>query len=189
VDGTPGWALGAVGGGLLGGIGALGAALGWRRRVGAIYSPAALAGDVDHLLQPVVHLGSGAGNTQADAGLARSLFAQLPTPRDGKLLVMGASADSGSTDVARLLDFAAAEQRARATVIDGGSLDTSPGLPEAAQTAQQIIVVVMLERDFADDVQIAAQFAQSARVPISTVLTRRKVRSPNSGQAKRRLTR
>ncbi|MEI6254658.1 MAG: hypothetical protein WCP30_17820, partial [Mycobacteriaceae bacterium] len=75
------------------------------------------------------------------------------------------------------------------TVVDGGSLDTSPGLPEAAATARQIIVVVMLGRDLAESVRIVAQFARSARVPVSTVLTRRRVWSPNSGNAKTRLSR
>ncbi|MFN8073382.1 MAG: hypothetical protein U0R66_16480 [Mycobacterium sp.] len=202
VSGAPGWALGAVGGGLLGGIGALAAAMGWRRWVGAINSPAALGDDVDHPLQPVVHLGS-RGDTKPDAGLARSLFAQLPTPRNGDLLVVGASANSGSAEVARLIAFAAAEHQrvyverlvdrapildatsrhrsfdsadypGEMTVIDGGSLETCPGLAEAAATARQIIVVVMLGLDLADSVRIVAQFARSAGVPISTVLTRRK---------------
>lgn len=175
VNGAPGWALGAVGGGFLGGIGALAAALGWRRWVGAISSPAGLADEVDHLLQPVVDLGSPADDTHADAGLARSLFAQLPTPRDGHLLVVGASANSGSADVARLIAFAADEQGVEATVVDGGSLDTSPSLPQDAATARQIIVVVMLGRDLAESVQIVAQFARRAGVPVSTVLTRRPV--------------
>lgn len=190
VNGAPGWALGAVGGGLLGGIGALGAALGWRRWVGAINSPAGLADEVDHPLQPVVHLGSLADDTQADAGLARSLFAQLPTQRDGDLLVVGASENSGSGDVARLIAFAADEQSAETTtVLDGGSLDTSPGLPEAAATARQIIVVVMLGRDLAESIRIVAQFARSAGVPVSTVLTRRRVWSRNTGRTKARRSR
>ena len=108
--GAPSWSLGAVGGGLIGGLLALAAALAWRKRVGVVTSPPALEGQIEHILLPTVRLGALTESSDAYAGLARSLYAQLPAPRSGRILLIGASADSGTEDVAGLIAFAAAER-------------------------------------------------------------------------------
>ena len=201
VKGAPSWSLGAVGGGLLGGLLAVAAALAWRKRVGVVTSPPALEGLIEHTLLPTVRLGALTESSDAYAGLARSLYAQLPAPRSGRILLIGASADSGTEDVAGLIAFAAAEQTrvcvvhlldgvqpfdgfessalltdGATVVIDGGSIDTSPALPEAAEAASQIIIVAMIGRDVNDTVRMASQLARNSDIPISAVCTRRRIR-------------
>jgi hypothetical protein len=201
VKGAPGWSLGAVGGGLIGGLLALAGTLAWRKRVGVITSPSALEGQIEHVLLPTVRLSAMTESRDAYAGLARSLYAQLPTPRSGRILLVGASADSGTEDVARLIAFAVAEHAhvsvahlqddaqtfdglesladptdGATVVIDGGSLDTSPALPQAAEDASQIIIVAMIGRDVNDTVRMASQLARDSDVPISAVCTHRRIR-------------
>ena len=191
--------LGGVGGGLIGGLIAFCWSAGNRRkRVGVVTSPSALEGQVEHVLLPTVGLGASTESSDAYAGLARSLYAQLPAPRSGRILLVGASADSGTEEVARLIAFAVAEHGdvcavhlldrvqtfesvvdrtgAATVVIDGGSLDTSPALPEAAEDASQIIIVAMIGRDMNDTVRMATQLARDSDVPISAVCTRRRTR-------------
>jgi hypothetical protein len=58
------------------------------------------------------------------------------------------------------------------TIIDGGSVGSSPALPEAAKMADQIIVVAMLGRDVRESVEVAAQLAGRSGVPVSAICTR-----------------
>ena len=53
------------------------------------------------------------------------------------------------------------EASERVTVIDGGSLQTSPKLLQAAENASQIIVVVMIGHDVIDAVRVARQLARN----------------------------
>jgi hypothetical protein len=109
---VPPWTLGAVGGGLLGGLVMLALALIWRKRSNAVFSPAALEGYVDNVLLPTVALNAitGLGEpTSAELTIGRLLYAQLTPPRSGRILLIGASVESGAAQVARLLAFAAAE--------------------------------------------------------------------------------
>ena len=197
VEGAPSWSLGAVGGGLVGGIVTLAAALAWRKRVGVITSPESLEGLVEHVLLPTVRLGKTSESSDAYAGLARSLYSQLPTPRSGRILLVGASADSGTEEVAGLIAFAAAEHvgvrlvhlldrvhmfdmfegladlaDGATVVIDGGSLDTSPALPRVAQDASQIIIVATIGRDVHDTIRMANRLARESDIPVSAVCTR-----------------
>jgi hypothetical protein len=201
-EGAPSWSLRAVGGGLIGGLLALAGALAWRKRFGVVTSPPALEAHIEHVLLPTVRLGALTESSDAYAGLARSLYAQLPVVRSGRVLLVGASADSGTEDVAGLIAFAAAERGhvrvvhlldgvktfdrfesstdlsdGATVVIDGGSVDTSPALPEAAEDASQIIIVAMIGRDVNDTVRMASQLARNNDVPISAVCTRGTIRS------------
>jgi hypothetical protein len=206
VKGAPRWSLGAVGGGLTGGLLALAGALAWRKRVGIVTSPSALAGQIEHVLLPTVRLGAVTKSGDAYTGLARSLYAQLPAPRSGRILLVGASEDSGTNEVARLIAFAVAEHArvcfihllegvpaferyellanltdGPTVVIDGGSVDNSPALPGAAENASQIILVVMIRRDVNDTVHMASQLARDLDVPISAVCTRTPRRTREAG--------
>ena len=195
IEGAPSWSLKAVGGGLVGGLLALAVAYAWRRRVGVVVSPSALEGEIEHVLLPTVRLGALTESSQDYAGLARSLYAQLPVPRTGRILVVGASRYSGSGEIAQLIAFATAEYRKvsegyqtgdavddfesladlideTTVIIDGGSVDSSPALLAAVETATQIIVVVMLGRDVHERVRMAAQLVRGTDVPISVVCTR-----------------
>ena len=197
ITGLPSWALGAVGGGLIAGLLTLAGVLAWRKRVGVITAPSALQNKVGHVLVPTVRLGAYDASSAAYVGLARSLFAQLPAPRSGRILLVGASADSGTEDVAELIAFAAAEQTdvcfeplvdgdepfdcfeapgymgaGVTTVISGGSIDRSPALPKVADDASQIVIVAMISRDTSAAVHVASQLGRDSEVPISLVCTR-----------------
>lgn len=194
IEGAPSWFLKAVGGGLVGGLLVLGVAYAGRRRAGVVVSPSALEGEIEHVFLPTVRLGELAMASEDYAGLARSLYAQLPVPRTGRIVVVGASRFSGSSEIAQLIAFAAAEHKKvsegyqtgdalgdfesladlvdEATVItDGGSVDSSPALLAAVESATQIIVVVMLGRDLQEHVSMATQLGRGINIPISVVCT------------------
>jgi hypothetical protein len=195
---VPPWSLGAVGGGLIGGLLALAGALTRRKRVGVITAPSVLEGQIEHVLMPIVRLGALPESSHAYLRLARSLYAQLPSPRPGRILLVGASADSGTEYVAGLIAFAVEEHapvcvvylvdgvqtldgvealtEGATAVIDGGSVDTSPALPDEAKDASQIIIVAMIGRDVNESVRAASQLARGSDVPISAVCTRRSIR-------------
>src|SRR3546814_251960 len=92
--------LGGIGGGLLGGLLALAAALAWRARSGVVSSSAQLQREVDPL--PVIAPEVRIGKSRRSLELARALYSQLPQPRSGVILVVGASDGSGSAQVATL---------------------------------------------------------------------------------------
>jgi hypothetical protein len=175
-------ALGPIGGGLLGGIVALAGAMVWRTRSGTVTSVAQLDGEDKLALRPVLRL----ARRQVDEPAARTIYAQLPRPCTGSILVVGASADSGSASVARHIAFAAAEhgeaasadladgdgtRRAETTVLDGGTW-SSPEAVEAADTADQIVIAVRVGFDTARDVDVAARSVAYRDIPVSVVATR-----------------
>ncbi|WP_138249299.1 GumC domain-containing protein [Mycolicibacterium phocaicum] len=175
-------ALGPIGGGLLGGIVALAGAMVWRTRSGTVTSVSQLDGDDKLALRPVLRL----ARREVDEVAARTIYAQLPRPCTGTILVVGASADSGSATVARHIAFAAAEhgeavsedlaegdsaRRAETTILDGGTW-SSPVAVEAADTADQIVVAVRIGFDTASDVDIAARSVAHRDIPVSVVATR-----------------
>jgi hypothetical protein len=210
-SGAPGWSLGAVAGGLLGGLAAMIAIVAWRRRLGVITSAADLETEVEQVLRPVLGL---SGLTESDRSylpLARDIYAQLPSPRSGRILVIGASIDSGTDAVARLVGAGVSEhaltqivdlsegfrntfaQRSRTdleealtVVIDGGSIATTPALPDAVKESTQIIVVARFGRDVHDSVRVIAQLARRSGVPITAICTRRGLRLGKSRAARHR---
>jgi hypothetical protein len=196
VKGAPDWSLGAAGGGVLGGVLSLAAVLAWRRRIGLITSVPALETQIEHVLLPTVRLGTLDDSSDEYEQLARSLYAQLPAPRRGTILLVGASVDSGTDEVADLIAFAAAEHSVVrvvhllsgipfepivspedltsefTSIIDGGSIDSCPSVPEAAAFASQIVIVAMLGRDVSDTVRMARQLARDSNAQISAVATK-----------------
>ena len=106
------------------------------------------------------------GETQAS--LARTLFAQLPSPGPTRtIVVIGASRSSGTAVVASLLELAAAEHGAAQVVtlatdplpsptatdqpttlvIDAGAMGDATSTPEAIAAATDLIVVGKLGAD------------------------------------------
>lgn len=109
-------ALGIVGGGVIGGAVALAGALWFRVRSGVLASADALEHKIGPVLRPVVKLTKQSGRLSAkEAGLARTLASQLPPPHDGRTIVVGATASSGASTVARLLGHAFSEHGSVAT--------------------------------------------------------------------------
>ncbi|GAB91320.1 hypothetical protein, partial [Gordonia rhizosphera] len=200
-SGAPSWALGAVAGGLIGGIIFLSAGLAWRRRAGIVSAPSALDplladGSVSQILLPVVKPDQAAGHEQRTIQTARTLYAQLAAPRTGLILVVGASENSGSQAIADLIASAAAEHgtiqrdQLRSTevadapqdnavirVVDGDTLSTSPGLPDAAALADHIVVVARIGVDDIGSVKAAAGLARGIRPVV--VCIKRPISRPN----------
>jgi hypothetical protein len=144
------------------------------------------------------------GLNNAEAAVARSIYAQLPAPRSGRLLLVGVSAESGAAAVAQLIGFAAADHESatvvhlptadesfdsiealtdvsaddpaatKTVVIDGGSIDSTPALTEVAAHGDQMIIVAMLGRDALGAARMVDRLAKSADLPVSVVCTRRK---------------
>jgi hypothetical protein len=199
--GAPRWSLGAIAGALLGGLLTIGAIVGWRRRAGVIVSPADLETEVQQLLRPVVSLSGLTSSNTSYLRVARNVYAQLPSARSGRILIVGASTDSGTdtvaglvaaavgehapTDVVRLSDEPHCARSARSrtdlddaatVVIDGGAVATTPALPDTVKEVNQIIVVVRLGRDVHDSVRVIAQLGRRYNIPISAICTRRGLR-------------
>ncbi|WP_123028234.1 hypothetical protein [Mycolicibacterium stellerae] len=195
-DGMPSWWLGAMGGGLLGGLVAIAGATAWRRREGVMTTTTAVEAHIERVLLPAVRVDRLDKSSHSYTQLARSLYAQLPSPRSGCIVLMGASAQSGTADVAALIAAAVEEHEPvrvvhladgsaamyslqsplglgaeAATIIDGGSVDSSPTLLEAARMADQIIVVAMLGHDVLESVKVAAHLAGRSGVPVSAICT------------------
>lgn len=190
-----------TGGTLLGGLLALAGTLAWRTRSGVITSATHLERLVSLVLRPVVGLGAPA-DVPAGLDTARTLYGQLLAPRTGKIVVMGASKYSGTDVVTRLLyegarervsvttvnldgertDLASAEVRAKlaavqsadeqTVIIDGGSVASSPHGLEAAERAQQIVVVARIGRDVATDVETLLRAITELRVPVTAICTK-----------------
>ncbi|MDT5010320.1 MAG: hypothetical protein QOH57_1937 [Mycobacterium sp.] len=195
-EGVPKWQLGVIGGGLLGGLVFLAVALAWRRRVGVVTSPSALEGSADRVLSPTVPLAQLAPATAEYKTLARTLTNQIPVADSGTILVVGASSESGTSDVARLiatgveersgvrvislLDSPESVEQLRSgptapgstTVIDGGSIDTAAALPGAADAAAQVVVVAAIGRDVSADVRMATSLAHDRNLPVTAVCTK-----------------
>jgi methylmalonyl-CoA mutase cobalamin-binding subunit len=198
---------------LLGGLLTLGVIVAGRRRAGVITTPADVAAEVDQWLRPVVGLSGVTGPHSSYLPFARNLYAQLPSPRSGRILVVGASAESGSASITRLVaaglrehspvtvvdlsdafsgafDLRSRNDLDRVTVVlDGGSIATTPSLPDAAKEASQIIVVARIGRDVHDNVRVIAQLARRNGIPVTAVCTRRGFRLTKSRTGLHRETR
>lgn len=205
LEGVPHWWLGAIGGGLLGGLLALTLAMVWRQRSGVITSMSAIENEVAGVLWPVVRLrsyGERAKVTNSEAEGARAVYAQLPAAGGACILVVGASAESGTGGMARLLSFAAAEhgpvdtirqrhanevierrlmprgRNSPTVIIDGGSLTNSSALPRAAGVATHIIIVAMIGSDTYRQVRMVIKLARAHGVAVFAVGARRRRWSP-----------
>lgn len=189
--------LGGIGGALLGGLLALGGALAWRSRSGVVSSVAQLQREIEPIpvIAPVVKL----GRSRRSLELARALYSQLPQPRVGVILVVGASDGSGTAEVARLLSCAAGEHvnatsisvadlsgkntvavnevldavdtgdGLSSVIVDGGSLTGSSQVIDVAERADQVLIVARLAHDTLTEVGVAINLSD---VPAAVVCTR-----------------
>lgn len=189
--------LGGIGGALLGGLVALGATLVWRSRSHVVSSVGQLQREIDPVpvIAPVVEI----GKSRRSLEVARALYSQLPQPRIGVILVVGATDGSGATEVARLLHAAAGEHvsagslgmaelngkdsaAVKATVdelissgelgsviVDGGSLTGSSQVVDIAELADQILVVTRIGHDTLDEVAVTTNLSGA---PVAVACTR-----------------
>jgi hypothetical protein len=206
-----------VGGGMLGAMVALTAVLTWRRRSGVIATVAHVDRQVSPVLLPVVRLGKRAGSYgRSEVSRARTLYGQLPAPRTGEILVVGASRYSGTEVVAKLLYMAAMEHvsvtamnvvsecanlssaavRAKlaalptgagqTVIVDGGSVATAPQMLAVAERAGQIVVVVRIGRDVAAEVEVLLHAIRNEDVSVTAICTKGRLATSNGLFAPRR---
>lgn len=196
------WPFGAVFGGLLGGVVALAALIGYRARSGRLRSAFDVAesvgaGSVDAVLTPEVSLPQIRRTDERSrvtrARLGRTLFAQCERPSGGQggrlIVVIGASAKSGSADVAALLHGAAAESgdatlvtlsdrpvtapghADRTVIVDAGTTGESAFTGDVIAAATEVILVARLNVDTVDTVAALASTARVTGTAVKALLT------------------
>lgn len=176
------WPFGAVFGGLLGGVFALAALTGYRSRSGKVRSafdvvdavdPVALQG----IITPEVGLArlrrTDAESQTTRMHLARTLFAQCATPAGARIVVVGASAKSGSAQVAALLREAAAETHSEdgIAIVDAGALGESASIAAEIAGATEVILVARLNVDTMDSVAAVVAAARTHPGGVKAVVT------------------
>lgn len=198
------WQIGAAVGALLGGAVSMLLMMRIHRKVQVVTNDS-LTGVIDEVLDPVVDLRQPPRDAWAgeQAGLARMLYAQLPSGAPAPvILVLGASGSSGTGLVAALLRFAAAEigpvsfirltDVARAalptlelgtiTIIDAGATGQSPMLPAATAIATDVVIVAMLEVNTVTQVAAALAATRPSDAPHVAILTDGQGRRPRGDQ-------
>lgn len=160
------WLMGALLGALVGGAGAVAVPLLRRRRGGRAAMVQTLTDSVDAVAVPPVDLSS------SDAGLARTLAAQLgPAAGDRMIVVAGASADSGTEVVTSLLASAV-----DGDVVDGGAVGDPTLTADLVASATDIVAVARLDHDTAADVVALRSAVTSDAARVIAVLTYRRRR-------------
>ncbi|TDY09299.1 hypothetical protein BCL50_1389 [Mycolicibacterium litorale] len=192
--GSDRWPLGALFGGLLGGLFALIAMGLYRSRSGRVVAVTDIADAVDRILTPEVSLrgGHGPDSDAAQRQLARTLFAQCPgTAPNRVIVVIGASRSSGSGRVASLLETAAAEQgptvlvtlaqdsvtlpagskHDHTLILDIGALGDSALATQAIAAATDLVLVTRLNVDSVAAVSAVRAATASSPVPLRAAVT------------------
>ncbi|MUL78120.1 hypothetical protein [Mycolicibacterium sp. CBMA 226] len=192
-------ALGAAIGGLAAGLIALTCAQLWRSRTGIITATDLV--DDAPLLRPVVPLSRGS----IEPSTARTLYAQLSPRESGRIVVVGASSESGAATVVQYLAFAArecgpvitdsvfhpcaehaADREPGKIISDGGDLGSSPNLITFAERASHVVVVARIGFDSKNDLATAVAAMVNQGVPVSVVYGRGRPRAvdqpANAGQ-------
>ncbi|NVN52756.1 hypothetical protein HLY00_4465 [Mycolicibacterium hippocampi] len=188
---TQQWVIGALLGGLAGGGCAVALLLARRRRSGRGSVVKTLTEGVDGVLLPAVDLGIPARDAWTDdqLRLARTLYAQCPSPGPSRvILVVGASSSSGSAVVASLLETAAAESQpaalssglhsspgstesATTQVIAGGAVGDPAVTPEVIGAATDIVLVARIEEDTVAQTLALRSVRASSSAPVVAVFT------------------
>lgn len=185
--------IGAMLGGLAGGALVVLIMLGRSRRSGRLSPDPEIGDAVDGVLVPVVDVRQPReswGETQAS--LARTLYAQLPSPGPTRtIVVIGASRSSGTAVVASLLELAAAEHVAvqavalatdplpslaatdppTTLVVDAGAMGDSKSTPDAIAAATDLIVVGRLGADTLSQTLVVRSATAASDAPLLAVFT------------------
>ena len=188
---TQQWVIGALLGALAGGGCAVALLLARRRRSGRGSVVKTLTEGVDGVLLPAVDLNMPPRDDWSDdqLRLARTLYAQCPSPGPARvILVVGASSSSGSDVVASLLETAASESQLAAlssgqhsspgsaesvttTVIAGGAVGDPTVTPEVIGAATDIVLVARIEGDTVAQALALRSVRASSSAPVVAVFT------------------
>lgn len=187
------WQIGAAVGAILGAAVSTLLMLRIHRKV-RVVTVDSLVSVIDDILDPVVDIRQPPRDAWAgeQAGLARMLYAQLPSGASSPvILVLGASRSSGTGLVAALLRFAAAEigpvsyirltdvasaalptlELGTTTIIDAGSTGESPMLPAATAIATDVVIVAMVEVNTVNQVAAALAATRPSNASHVAILT------------------
>ena len=188
---TQQWVIGALLGGLAGGGCAVALLLARRRRSGRGSVVKTLTEGVDGVLLPAVDLNMPPRDDWSDdqLRLARTLYAQCPSPGPARvILVVGASSSSGSDVVASLLETAASESQLAALssgqhsspgsaessttqVIAAGAVGDPTVTPEVIGAATDIVLVARIEEDTVAQALALRSVRASSSAPVVAVFT------------------
>ncbi|MDF2829643.1 MAG: hypothetical protein K0R01_2926, partial [Mycobacterium sp.] len=199
------WVIGVFLGALLGGSGVMAVLLARRRRSGRGSLVKTVTDGVDGVLLPAVDLDVPARDDWADdhRRLARTLYAQCPSPGPSRVVVViGASESSGAPVVASLLEFAAAEnqpladattplgQHSRSVsetspatrVVLGGAVGDSTLSPDVIGSATDIVLVARLDADTVPAALALRSATASSSAPVVAVFTYRRSQRQRFGR-------
>lgn len=189
------WLLGAVLGALLGGAAVPIRQMARRRKSGHLTSATEISNEVDGVMVPAVDLGQAAAPSKLQSQwdkLARTLYSQCTSPGPVRTVVLiGASPSSGTSVVASLLATAAGEagsvKAIRLTdestpslhspgegvtlIIDAGAIGDSWLLEEAVRQATDLIVVVRLGFDTAQQLFTVRSATAASDIRLAAVMT------------------
>lgn len=171
-DGSGQSLIGVFLGGLVGGAGAAGLLMVRRRRSGRAAMTATLTDTVDGVLIPPVDLDATASDGDERTRLARTLYAQCPSARDGVLLVVGASTASGADEVAALLELGAGDS---ARVVRGGVVGDSTLGREMVEGAAGVVVVARIDGDTAPQAVAMRSATAAGGAPVVAAFTYRRL--------------
>jgi hypothetical protein len=201
VDETIGgrWLLGAALGALFGGTAVPLFQMARRRRKGFVTSPSEIEDNVDGLIVPAVDLGRAAPRSRSKnlAALARTLYAQCPSPGPVRTIVLiGSSRSSGTSAIASLFEKAAGEAgpvrairlRDESTtslnpvasdttlIVDAGTIGDSWLIEEAIRQATDLILVVRFGVDTLQQIITVRSATTASGASLAAVMTYRRWR-------------
>ena len=175
---TAQWVIGVFLGALLGGSAVMAFLLARRRRSGRGSLVKTITDGVDGVLLPAVDLDVPTRDDWAEdhRRLARTLYAQCPSPGPSRVvLVIGASDSSGARVVASLLEFAAGENQPLADgatrVLLGGAVGDSTLSPDVIGSATDIVLVARLDVDTVPSALALRSATASSSAPVVAVFT------------------
>jgi hypothetical protein len=189
------WMIGALFGGIAGGLLAILGLSAYRNRSGRLRSAADVADVVDGFIVPPVDLRQrdDRQSRAQSASLGRTMYAQCRGSAPNRvILLIGASPRSGTDVVASLLQSAAAEHgpaeyldlktaeklpsptnKMRTLIVDAGALGESALAAEVIRAATDLIVVARLDSDTTAQMLAVRSATASSRVPLIALFTYR----------------
>jgi len=179
------WLIGVLLGGLLGAALVVLVVMRRARRSGQPMLVTQSAAATDGVLVPAVNIR--APSSTERSALARTLYTQcVPAKPNRVIVVLGATEDSGTSIIARMLEFAAGEQETvpsgaaadqHATqIIEAGAIGASASAHHAINMATTIVVVVRIDHDTAAQALTtcsACSAASTGGAPVLAVFTYR----------------
>jgi hypothetical protein len=173
------WLIGALLGGVLGAALVVLLVMRRSRRSGQPTLVPTVAEAVDGVLVPSVNIRKPWSSEQAS--LARTLYTQCVAAVPSRVIVvLGATEDSGTSVVASMFEFAAAERvpvggadQHATQIIGAGAIGVSAEVHQAIDAATAIVVVVRIDHDTAAQALTTCSAAAAGGKPVLAVFTYR----------------